>query len=135
MLGEWVVSLLEYFDGKMAKYTEPSITGSYVEWVRSRTHAKVPEIAEVAERLDLRALSERDCESLWFDIENARKTTIDLRDRLESSRVVFNEESRCIDELTADLAKRNHLHGAELAAKAKELTHCEAARTLELEHK
>lgn len=43
--------------------------------------------------------------------------------------MAFYEDSRHIDELTADLAKRNHLH-AELAA--KELADCEAARTSEL---
>ncbi|OAE24638.1 hypothetical protein AXG93_4863s1010 [Marchantia polymorpha subsp. ruderalis] len=39
--------------------------------------------------------------------------TIDLRDRLEISRVAFNKESRRLDELNADLAKRDHLHAAE----------------------
>lgn len=45
----------------------------------------------------------------------------------------FNEESCSLDKLTADLAKRDQIHVAELAAKAKKLAECEAARSSELE--
>lgn len=39
--------------------------------------------------------------------------------------MTFNEESCRVDEMTADLAKRDHLHAAALVAKAKELADCE----------
>lgn len=74
----------------------------------------------LAKKTDLCALTERDCTSLRVDIENAQKATVDLWDRLESSKVAFNEETRCVDELTTDLAKRDQLHAAELVAKEKE---------------
>ncbi|OAE22177.1 hypothetical protein AXG93_3271s1200 [Marchantia polymorpha subsp. ruderalis] len=54
----------------------------------------------------LRKFSEKDCESLRTDIETTRRATVDLRDRLEESRMAFNEESRQVDKLTAELAKR-----------------------------
>ncbi|OAE21222.1 hypothetical protein AXG93_3833s1000 [Marchantia polymorpha subsp. ruderalis] len=79
-----------------------------------------PEKESLIEKKDLCASSERNCTSLRVDIEKARKATIDLRDRLEASRIAFNEESRRVDELTADLKKRDHLHAAELVAKKKE---------------
>lgn len=74
----------------------------------------------LAKEKDLRASSEWDCTSLRVDIENAQKATIDLRHRLEASKVDFNEEKRHVAELIADLAKRDQLHAAKLAAKEKE---------------
>lgn len=73
--------------------------------------------------------------SLQVDIENAWKATVDFWDILEASRVAFNEKSKCVEELTADLAKCDHLHAAELAAKAKELAKCKAAMSLKLEQR
>ncbi|OAE30601.1 hypothetical protein AXG93_2909s1040 [Marchantia polymorpha subsp. ruderalis] len=52
--------------------------------------------------------------------------------RLEASRVAFNKESRRIDELTADLEKKDQAHAAEPATKVKALAECEAARILDL---
>ncbi|OAE18230.1 hypothetical protein AXG93_3012s1000 [Marchantia polymorpha subsp. ruderalis] len=141
MLGERIILLLKYLDGKMAKYAKPSIVGSDVKLVRSRTQTKVVASVEIVERKslaaekDLLASLERDCESLWIDIENVRKAIVDLRDRLKVSRVAFNDKLSCIDEMTADLAKQDHLHAVDLAAKAKELVDCEAARSLELEQR
>ncbi|OAE34597.1 hypothetical protein AXG93_167s1080 [Marchantia polymorpha subsp. ruderalis] len=69
-----------------------------------------------------------------FDLRDSvggREST--LQNRLEAFRVAFNDESRPVDELTADLMKRDQTHAAELAAKAKELAECEVARSLELE--
>lgn len=74
----------------------------------------------MAAEKDLRTSLERNCTSLWVDIENARKATVDLRDKLEASRVAFNKKSCRVDELTADLAKHDHLHAATLESKAKE---------------
>lgn len=45
----------------------------------------------------------------------------------------FNEELRRLDELIANLAKRDEAHASELAAKAKALAECEVARSSELE--
>lgn len=84
---------------------------------------------------NLWASSECDCEPLRIDIEIARKAIVNLWDRLNASRMTFNEESRRVDELIADLAKRDHLHTTALAAKTKELANCEAARTSELEER
>lgn len=47
--------------------------------------------------------------------------------------MAFNEKSRRVDELTADVAKRDKSHAVELTAKAKELACCEATRSLKLE--
>lgn len=52
--------------------------------------------------------------------------------RLGTSTVAFNERSRPVDKLTSDLAKKNHIHAKELAAKAKEVAECKAAPSLEL---
>lgn len=49
ILSERIVPLLRYLDGKMAKYAEPKLAGSYVELMRSRTKAKVAAAAKVAE--------------------------------------------------------------------------------------
>lgn len=87
----------------------------------------------LVEETELRRSSEKACESLRGDIETTRRATVNLQDRLEASRVAFNEESLCGHELTADLAKRDRTHAAELIAKAKELAECEAARSSELE--
>lgn len=57
----------------------------------------------------------------------------ELWHRLKTSKMAFNEESRRVDELTADLAKKDQTHATKLAAKAKELAECEAARSSELE--
>ncbi|OAE29001.1 hypothetical protein AXG93_3036s1280 [Marchantia polymorpha subsp. ruderalis] len=105
MLGEQVIPLLRYLDGKMAKYTEPAIAVSYVELeLEMRLRQTKLECVELRKNLvaekEIRASSERDCTSLQIDIENARKATIDLRYRLKASRVAFNEGSRRMDELT-----------------------------------
>ncbi|OAE32309.1 hypothetical protein AXG93_2190s1290 [Marchantia polymorpha subsp. ruderalis] len=146
MLAERVIALLSYLDGKMAKYAELAIAGSYVNLMHSKTQTKEKRLCQtklecaklwksLAVEKNLRASSERDCTSLRVDIENAHKATVDLWDRLEASRVAFNKESHHVDELIADLAKRDHLYGVELAANAKELADCEAARFLELEQR
>lgn len=87
----------------------------------------------LAEEIELQKSSEKACESLWTDIETIRRATVDLRDKLEASRVTFDEESHQVNELTADLVKKNQAHTVELAAKAKELAECEAARSSKLE--
>lgn len=89
----------------------------------------------LAAEKDLCAKSELECTSLCVDIDNAWTVTVDLWDRLEASRVTFNEKSRRVDELITDMATRNQLHAVELAAKAKKLADCEAARSLELEQR
>lgn len=67
------------------------------------------------------------------DIEVTRCATIDLQDRLESSRVAFSEESLRVNEPTADLKKKYQAHATEVAAKVKALTECGAVRTSEQE--
>lgn len=43
--------------------------------------------------------------------------------------MIFNEYSRRVDKLIADLAKRDQAHVVKLAAMRKELAECEAARS------
>ncbi|OAE36019.1 hypothetical protein AXG93_838s1050 [Marchantia polymorpha subsp. ruderalis] len=172
MLSEQNIPLLMYLDGKLEKYVEQSIVESYVEFMRSRTRAKVIASEEAAVRVvslstkcaavkttlqkkekrlwksesecaalqkslaaekELWKTLEKVCGSLGSDIETTQKATIDLQERLEASRMAFNKDSRRVDELTADLAKRDQSHAAELAAKAKELAECEAVRSSELD--
>lgn len=47
--------------------------------------------------------------------------------------MAFNEESRRVDELTTNMAKKDQIHAEELGAEAKELADYEVARTSELE--
>ncbi|OAE18897.1 hypothetical protein AXG93_1976s1010 [Marchantia polymorpha subsp. ruderalis] len=47
----------------------------------------------------------------------------------------IERELKRAEELTGTLATRDQLHAAELAAKAKELVNCKAARSLELEQR
>ncbi|OAE22513.1 hypothetical protein AXG93_4855s1060 [Marchantia polymorpha subsp. ruderalis] len=75
----------------------------------------------LAEEVELRKSSEKTCESLRADIEVTRCAEVDLWDRLEASQVAFNEKSQRIDELTADLEKKNQTHAAEVAVKLKAL--------------
>ncbi|OAE18716.1 hypothetical protein AXG93_4846s1060 [Marchantia polymorpha subsp. ruderalis] len=80
MLDEQVISLLTYLNKKMKKYAEPSIAGSYVELVRSRTRVASTKVAErvnsLATEKNLRASLEKESESLWIDISNAQKWEI-----------------------------------------------------------
>ncbi|OAE29439.1 hypothetical protein AXG93_4548s1160 [Marchantia polymorpha subsp. ruderalis] len=81
----------------------------------------------LAEETKLRKSSEKACESLQTNVEITRRAIVDLWDEHEASRVAFNEEAHRVDELMADLAKRDQTHAMDLAAKAKELAECEAA--------
>ncbi|OAE26261.1 hypothetical protein AXG93_3667s1050 [Marchantia polymorpha subsp. ruderalis] len=53
------------------------------------------------------------------NIETTRRAAVDLWNRLEASRMTFNVKSRRVDELTADLAKKDYAHATELATKTK----------------
>ncbi|OAE24378.1 hypothetical protein AXG93_4343s1470 [Marchantia polymorpha subsp. ruderalis] len=86
----------------------------------------------LAEEVELRKSLKKTCESLRADIDVTRCATVDLQYRLEASRVAFNEESRRLDELTADLERKDQAHATEMAAKVKALAKCEAARTSDL---
>lgn len=46
--------------------------------------------------------------------------------------MAFNKESRRVDELTADLEKKDQAYAIEMAAKVKALAECEVARSLDL---
>ncbi|OAE26257.1 hypothetical protein AXG93_3667s1000 [Marchantia polymorpha subsp. ruderalis] len=72
-----------------------------------------------AEEKELWKSSEKACETLQGDIETTRRATIDLRDRLEASRVAFNDESRRLDKLTADQEKRDSLNCTQLSWQQK----------------
>lgn len=61
----------------------------------------------LSKETDLRVTIERECMSLRVDIENAQKATVDLRDRLKSSKVAYTAESRRVNELTSNLAKHD----------------------------
>ncbi|OAE24885.1 hypothetical protein AXG93_2931s1280 [Marchantia polymorpha subsp. ruderalis] len=87
----------------------------------------------LAEDVEMCRSSEKTCESLRADIEVTICATVDLRDRLEASRVTFNEESRRVYELSEDLEKKDQVHATELAAKEKALRECEVARTPDME--
>ncbi|OAE21536.1 hypothetical protein AXG93_2085s1010 [Marchantia polymorpha subsp. ruderalis] len=65
--------------------------------------------------------------------EDRGKVRVDFRDRLEASWIAFIEESRRVDELTADLKKKDQAHAVEVAAKMKALKECEAAKTSDQE--
>lgn len=145
-----VIPLPRYLDSKLGKYAGTINVGTYVELVRNRTRVKVATAHAVAEKkrrlqeeetkynvlwrrlaeeVELQRSSENTCESLRIDIEFIRCATIDLRNRLETSQVAFNEESQRVDEHTADSEKKYHAHASEAAAKVKALTKNEAART------
>ncbi|OAE18951.1 hypothetical protein AXG93_1976s1580 [Marchantia polymorpha subsp. ruderalis] len=97
------------------------------------THRNWQQRRRLVEETELWKSLKKACKSLWTDVETTRQTTVNLRDRREASRVAFNEELCRVDKLAANLAKRDHAHASELAAKAKELEECEATRSLELE--
>ncbi|OAE29242.1 hypothetical protein AXG93_3825s1120 [Marchantia polymorpha subsp. ruderalis] len=92
-------------DSKLEKYVGPSNVRSYVELVRNRTRVKMAATTVTAKQ--------KACDNLRADVETTRQETIDLRDRLGAFQVAFNEESRRVDELTADLAKRDQAHAVE----------------------
>lgn len=145
-----VILLLRYLDNKLGKYASTTNVGSYMELVRNRTRVKMA-IAQavatkerqlretktkyealqkrLAEEVKLRRSLEKTCESLRANIEVTRCATINLWNRLEASRVAFNEESRRVDELISDSEKKDRAHAAEVAAKVKARVECEAART------
>ncbi|OAE22615.1 hypothetical protein AXG93_2272s1010 [Marchantia polymorpha subsp. ruderalis] len=145
MLGKQVIPLLKYLDEKMAKYAKPTIAGSYVELVRSKTRAKVATSAEVVERVL----------SLTSECTTAKATLQEWEKRLQQT------ESKCAG-LWKTLAAEKNLQvsserdcmnlrvdiqyaqkatvnleqiGAELAAKAKELANCKATRSSKLEQR
>ncbi|OAE24749.1 hypothetical protein AXG93_1800s1000 [Marchantia polymorpha subsp. ruderalis] len=132
MLCGQVVTLLRNLDSKLDKYARSSNVGSYVELVCNRTRVKVAAANSIvekvesltAERATTKTLLRRRRSNSW----SQRRIT-----RQEVSRVAFNEESCRVNELTADLAKRNQAHAAELAAKVKALAECEVVRSLKLE--
>ncbi|OAE22906.1 hypothetical protein AXG93_557s1050 [Marchantia polymorpha subsp. ruderalis] len=149
-----VLPLLQYFDRKREKYARTTTNGSYVELVHNRTRAKVAatfavaakerQIQEkeakyevlqkrLAEEVKKQRYWEKTCEGLREDIENAKYATVDLRNRLEASRTVYNAESQRIDKLTTASKKEELEHAIELAAKMKDLAECEAARISDLE--
>ncbi|OAE33503.1 hypothetical protein AXG93_1467s1050 [Marchantia polymorpha subsp. ruderalis] len=74
----------------------------------------------LAKKTDLCASLEQECTSLRVNHENVKKLTVDLKERLEASKVAYIAEVQRVDELTAVLAKRDQLHATELA-KEKEL--------------
>ncbi|OAE30516.1 hypothetical protein AXG93_2862s1000 [Marchantia polymorpha subsp. ruderalis] len=124
-LQDSVVPLLMYLDRKRENYDVTKELGFYVELER-KDHLRTKEMEcevlwlNLVKEKDLCESIEQNCVSFQSDIENAQKATVDLRDRLEASKVAYTAESRRVDELTAYLAKRNQLHAAELA-KEKEL--------------
>lgn len=67
----------------------------------------------LAKDTDLRATLEHDCISLRFANENVQKVTKELCERLEA----YTAEVCRMDQLTADLMKRDQLHVAELTKK------------------
>ncbi|OAE23999.1 hypothetical protein AXG93_4541s1010 [Marchantia polymorpha subsp. ruderalis] len=99
-----VIPLLGYLNSKLGKYVRTINVGSYVELVRNKTRVKMATAHAVVDK-----------------------------ERLEASRVAFNEESRRVDELTADLKKKYQMHAPEMAMEVKALAECEAARTSDLE--
>ncbi|OAE35186.1 hypothetical protein AXG93_2947s1030 [Marchantia polymorpha subsp. ruderalis] len=105
-----------YVDGKLEKYAGPFDVGSYVELVRNRTRVMVAAATLTAEQV----------ESLSAERATAKAS-------LEEKEKQLQESKAKVDELTADLVKRDQAHVAELAAKVKELPECEAARSSELE--
>ncbi|OAE22807.1 hypothetical protein AXG93_496s1020 [Marchantia polymorpha subsp. ruderalis] len=123
-----VMPLLRYLDIKLGKYGGPSNVESYVELVRNMTRMKVAAARAIvkkdkqlqdseekdevlwkrlAEEKELRKSSEKAYESLRTDIEITRRVKVNLRNRLEASRVAFNEDSLRMDELNADMEKND----------------------------
>lgn len=156
MMCRQVIPLLRYLDNKLGKYAGTTNVGSYVELVRNRIRVKVATSHTIAEKksqlqgpktkydilwrrlakeIELRRSLKKTCESLRADIEVTRCATVKLRHRLEASWIAFNEESRIVDELNADLEKKYQTHATEVAVKVKALTECEAARTIDQELK
>ncbi|OAE32887.1 hypothetical protein AXG93_3052s1170 [Marchantia polymorpha subsp. ruderalis] len=134
LLEELVVPLLRYLDGKLEKYAEPSDVGSY------STRMKLAATTVTAKQVESLTTNRAAAKALLEEKEKqlqeleAKRATVDLRDRLKASWMAFNEESRRVEELTADPAKRDQAHAAELAAKTKELAEFEATRSSELKH-
>ncbi|OAE22020.1 hypothetical protein AXG93_4780s1010 [Marchantia polymorpha subsp. ruderalis] len=131
-----VVPLLRYLDTKLEMYVGPTHVGSYVRLVRNMTRVKVAAAHAVekekqhreteakyevlrkrlAKEVELRKTSEKACESI-----RVRRATVDLRDRLEASRVAFNEKSRKVDELTVDLEKKDQAHATKMVVKLSDM--------------
>ncbi|OAE32621.1 hypothetical protein AXG93_4293s1010 [Marchantia polymorpha subsp. ruderalis] len=106
-----VLLLLQYLNRKRGKYAGTTINVSYVELVRNRTRAKVAATSAAASKesqtpetkakyevlwkrltkeVKKRRYLEKTYEGLREDIENAKCATIDLWNRLEASRTVYN---------------------------------------------
>ncbi|OAE32877.1 hypothetical protein AXG93_3052s1070 [Marchantia polymorpha subsp. ruderalis] len=81
----------------------------------------------LAEEVEKQRYSEKACEDLCEDVERAKCVTVVLLSRLEACRVAYNAESLRVDEL------KEHEYETELAAKAKKLAYCEAAKISNLE--
>ncbi|OAE32897.1 hypothetical protein AXG93_399s1050 [Marchantia polymorpha subsp. ruderalis] len=112
---------------------------SMVLAVSSDTEADPVATEKIAERVveDLvgETVASQQVIPLLYYLDSKRgKYAVDLRNRLEASRVAFNVESRRVDELIADSARREQGHVAELAAKKmKALAECEVATILDQE--
>ncbi|OAE23801.1 hypothetical protein AXG93_1311s1000 [Marchantia polymorpha subsp. ruderalis] len=103
-----VIPLLWYLDNKLGKYADTTNIRSYVELLRNRTRANVATTSVAVEKE--RQLQEAEA-------------------KYEASRIAFNKESRRVDELTADLAKKDQAHADKVPAKKKTLAEWEATRT------
>ncbi|OAE22462.1 hypothetical protein AXG93_3348s1200 [Marchantia polymorpha subsp. ruderalis] len=114
-----VLPLVQYLDRKRGKYIGTTTNGSYVELVRNRIRATVAATSaatakerqtqeievkyevlrkRLAEEVEKRRYSEKTCQVLREDIENAKCATVDLRNRLEASRTAYKAESQRVDE-------------------------------------
>lgn len=87
----------------------------------------------LAEEVEKRRYSEKACESLPEDVENAKCVTVDLLSRLEACRTVYNTESLRVDKMTAASVKKEQEYETKLAAKAKKLAEYGAAKISDLE--
>ncbi|OAE26578.1 hypothetical protein AXG93_269s1030 [Marchantia polymorpha subsp. ruderalis] len=74
---------------------------------KQETHAKYEVFQKrLAEEVKKRRYSEKTCEGLREDIENAKCAIVDLQNRLEASRTANNVELQRVDELTTVLEKK-----------------------------
>ncbi|OAE25185.1 hypothetical protein AXG93_4207s1020 [Marchantia polymorpha subsp. ruderalis] len=99
-------------------------SGSYVGLVRSGTRAKVAPSTETAKRVE--SLTTK-CATAKTSLQENKKWFRELKSEcVELQKSLATGKELCEDELIADLAKRDELHGAELAE-------CEAIRSSKLE--
>ncbi|OAE22126.1 hypothetical protein AXG93_1175s1360 [Marchantia polymorpha subsp. ruderalis] len=87
----------------------------------------------LAKEVEKQRYSEKACEDLRENVEKAKCVTVDLLSRLEVCQTAYNAKSLRVDELTASAEKKEQEYETKLAAKAKKLAKCEAARISDLE--